>query len=202
MFDGMIFDMDGTLVNFVKQVTESWNETCKRHKWNKTFSYQQLQSIMGLTCKEIGAIFFPEIDVDKAQERVELCCYEEVEYLEKHMGETYIPNEMFLKKLSNKYKLFIVSNCQKGYIEVFLKHFNYEKYFIETLNSSNGLTKSQNIRSLVDKYKLNNAVYVGDTIKDQIAANEAKVEFIHASYGFGNVESKNKITKLEELLDL
>ena len=43
---------------------------------------------------------------------------------------------------------------------------------------------------------------IKDTIKDYQSSNEANVPFIHASYGFGKVECENKITKLEELLDL
>lgn len=200
MFDSLIFDMDGTLVNFVKEITKAWNMSCKKHNWGKQFNEEQLQNIMGLTSFEIGKIFFPEIDERTAQERVEICCKEEIEFLKNNMGKTYIPSEDFLKKLIRKYKLFIVSNCLKGYIEVFLNHFHYEKYFVETLNSSTGLTKGQNIKALVEKYDLKKPVYIGDTIKDKMAADEANVFFIHAAYGFGHVDCINKISKLEELL--
>ncbi len=200
MIDAMIFDMDGTLVNFVSQITKSWNMTCKKYNWERTFTKDEIQNVMGLNSHDIGVVLFPNINENEAQKRIEICSAEEIDYLEKEMGDTYIPNEKFLMDLSSKYSLFIVSNCLKGYIEVFLKHFHYEKYFIETVNSSNGLTKGENIHYLVEKYQLKNPVYIGDTIKDKISSEEAKVTFIHASYGFGKVDCEYKIHNLQELL--
>ncbi len=200
MMDAMIFDMDGTLVNFVSQITKSWNLSCQKYNWQRSFTKDEIQGVMGLNSHDIGVILFPNVDEKEAQRRIEICSAEEIFYLEKEMGETYVPNEQFLIDLSSKYKLFIVSNCLKGYIETFLKHFHYEKYFIETVNSSNGLSKGENIRYLVDKYHLESPIYVGDTIKDKISSDEAKVTFVHASYGFGKVVCKYKINKLEDLL--
>lgn len=200
MFENMIFDMDGTLVDFVDQITKSWNLSLKEHLWDQKITKTQIKNIMGLTCKEIGLYLFPNVDSFVSTKMVEMLCEEEVKYLEKNMGKTYIPNEQFLIDLTKKHQLFIVSNCKQGYIEVFLKHFHYEKYFIETLNSSNNHSKDQNIKYLVEKYNLKNVVYIGDTIKDQLAAQLANVDFIHASYGFGQVECDKKINNITELL--
>ena len=203
MFDSIIFDMDGTLVNFLDQMLISWNLTCKKYGWNKEISFEELKGAMGLNGHDIGVKFFPDIDEDEATRRVEICSDEEIDYFDKvEIGKTYIPNEQFLIDLSKKYKLFIVSNCLKGYIEIFLKKYNFEKYFIDSANAANGKTKAENIRYIVEKHNLINPVYVGDTIKDYQSSNEANVPFIHASYGFGKVECENKITKLEDLLDL
>ena len=35
-----------------------------------------------------------------------------------------------------------------------------------------------------------------------LSSNEAGVDFIHAAYGFGEVDCEKKINSLEELLDL
>ena len=80
--------------------------------------------------------------------------------------------------------------------------YNFEKYFIDSANAANGLTKAQNIENIVKKHNLQNPVYVGDTIKDKQSSDEANVEFIFASYGFGNVECDKKIASLEELLNI
>lgn len=203
MYDSIIFDMDGTLVDFLNEMVDSWNLTCKRHNWNKVITYEELKKCMGLTPLEIGRIMFENIDEKEAEKRVEICSYEEVEYFDKvQIGKTFIPNEEFLINLSQKYKLFIVSNCLEGYIEVFLKKYNYSKYFLDYLNASNGLTKAQNIQEIIKRNNLNNPVYIGDTVKDQLSCIEAKVDFIYASYGFGIVEHNKKISSLNELLTI
>lgn len=203
MYDSIIFDMDGTLVNFLNQMVVSWNLTCKKYGWDKVITYEEMKSVMGLNGHDIGVRFFPNIDEDEATRRVFVCSAEEIEYFDKvEIGDTYIPNEEYLIKLSSKYKLFIVSNCLEGYIEIFLKKYNYEKYFIDSANAANGLTKAQNIENIVKKHNLQKPVYVGDTIKDKQSSDEANVEFIFASYGFGNVDCDKKISSLEELLDM
>lgn len=203
MYDSIIFDMDGTLVNFLNQMVVSWNLTCKKYGWDKVITYEEMKSVMGLNGHDIGVRFFPNIDEDEATRRVFVCSAEEIEYFDKvEIGDTYIPNEEYLIKLSNKYKLFIVSNCLEGYIEIFLKKYNFEKYFIDSANAANGLTKAQNIENIVKKHNLQKPVYVGDTIKDKQSSDEANVEFIFASYGFGNVDCDKKISSLEELLDM
>lgn len=203
MYDSIIFDMDGTLVNFLNQMVVSWNLTCKKYGWDKVITYEEMKSVMGLNGHDIGVRFFPNIDEDEATRRVFVCSAEEIEYFDKvEIGDTYIPNEEYLIKLSSKYKLFIVSNCLEGYIEIFLKKYNFEKYFIDSANAANGLTKAQNIENIVKKHNLQKPVYVGDTIKDKQSSDEANVEFIFASYGFGNVDCDKKISSLEELLDM
>ena len=203
MNDSIIFDMDGTLVNFLDEMLISWNLTCKNHGWNKVIEFEELKSCMGLNGHDIGVKLFPGIDEDEATKRVEICSAEEVTYFDEvKIGKTYIPNEDFLIKLSKKHKLFIVSNCLEGYIEIFLKKYNYGKYFIDFANAANGNTKAENIKMIVEKHNLKTPVYVGDTPKDLESSLEAKVEFIYASYGFQNVVWERKISKLEELLEV
>lgn len=52
------------------------------------------------------------------------CCEYENEYLGEYGATLYDKLEDTLKELSKNHKLFIVSNCQDGYIECFLKHIN------------------------------------------------------------------------------
>ncbi len=202
MYDSMIFDMDGTLVDFVLQMKDSWNASCKKYGWNKQFSKDQVQGVMGLNPHDIGVILFPEVDEVEGERRVRICSQEEIAYIREHMGKTFVPSEDFLIQLSKKYSLFIVSNCLEGYIEMFLKHFHFEKYFKDTVNAANGKSKAENIADVVKKHHLKHPVYIGDTIKDKESSNAAHVDFIHASYGFGKVDCEKKISELSELLKI
>ena len=106
MNDSIIFDMDGTLVNFLDEMLISWNLTCKNHGWNKVIEFEELKSCMGLNGHDIGVKLFPGIDEDEATKRVEICSAEEVTYFDEvKIGKTYVPNEDFLIKLSKKHKI-------------------------------------------------------------------------------------------------
>jgi phosphoglycolate phosphatase-like HAD superfamily hydrolase len=66
MCDSIIFDMDGTLVNFLKPMLASWNLTCQKYGWDKVIEYEELKSCMGLNGHDIGVRLFPGIDEDEA----------------------------------------------------------------------------------------------------------------------------------------
>ena len=104
------------------------------------------------------------------------------------------------------YFLAIVSNCQEGYIEAFLAYHGLEKYFDDTENFGHtGHGKGDNIRLVVNRNRLEQAAYLGDTQGDWEAAREAGIPFIHAAYGFGTVPAGTpairSIQELPALLD-
>ena len=50
---------------------------------------------------------------------------------------------------------------------------------------------------------IDKAIYIGDTIKDKEAANEAGIPFIQALYGFDkDLNEKYKINSISELVDI
>ena len=109
--------------------------------------------------------------------------------------------EATLTKLKKDYPLYIVSNCQSGYIEAFLEHYGFGHYFedIECFGN-NGLQKGENIRRLAERNGLTKAVYVGDIQGDYDATMEAGLEFIHAAYGFGAIRQETaRIYSFREL---
>lgn len=202
MIDAFILDMDGTLVDFITLVRKSWNITFKQENWNKVVSDQEIRNIMGHTTEEISKMIFKDIPLQEACHRIEKACDEENNYILRNgtHKDLFIPDEQFLRDLSAKYQLFIVSNCRKGYIEAFFQISSFKSYFIDFANSENGLSKAENIAEIVKKYHLKNPFYVGDTKMDYRASKQANVSFIHAAYGYGKVCCQNKINHLNELL--
>ena len=66
-----------------------------------------------------------------------------------------------------------------------------------------GTSKGQTIRTLMEKYQIENCAYIGDTQGDYEATVEAGVPFIFCAYGFGNPQGWTaKIEKIEDLLTL
>jgi phosphoglycolate phosphatase len=109
-----------------------------------------------------------------------------------------------LEQLAEDYPLFIVSNCQAGYIEAFLDAYHLSALFIDFRSSEvSGRTKAENIRDLVQRYALRSPVYIGDTQLDAEAAALAEVPFIYASYGFETVTGADyTITGFADLLSV
>ena len=53
---------------------------------------------------------------------------------------------------------------------------------------------------VIERNRLDRAVYLGDTLGDQRAAEEAGIPFLHAAYGFGQIANdENFISSLSEL---
>ena len=128
----------------------------------------------------------------------------ECTYLSREGGRLYDRVEAVLEQLSRKYKLYIVSNCQEGYIESFYAYHKLGKYFLDFENPGRtGLSKGENIGLIMERNGLAEAIYVGDTIGDQQAARQAGIPFVYAAYGFGEVDDFDySIHRFEELLEL
>eukprot|EP00130_Batrachochytrium_dendrobatidis_P008629 XP_006683504.1 hypothetical protein BATDEDRAFT_93263 [Batrachochytrium dendrobatidis JAM81] len=151
----------------------------------------------------VGEKLLPELEKDMRAEVIQACCDLENGYLTTQGGILYENVERTLEILSKQYKLFIVSNCQDGYIEAFYKYHGLEKYFIDYENPGRtGLSKGENIKLVMERNQLENPVYVGDTVGDQQAAKQAGIPFIFATYGFGEAtDYEYHIDRFDVLVD-
>lgn len=206
MKKGIIFDLDGTLWDSSEQVVEAWNEVLSRYPdLNRQITSADMQGYMGKTMYDIAALMLPDTEVQLRNRIMDECCENEHVYLEKHNGTLYPQLEETLTKLKEKgYSLYIVSNCQDGYIQLFLKVNHLEKYFDDIeCQGATGKPKSDNISLVVQRNALDKAFYVGDTLLDMQSADKAGVPFIHAAYGFGKPDRETpKIHSFSELPEL
>lgn len=202
MKKGIIFDMDGTLWDSTEKITESWNLVIEESGlMKKTLLIEEVQSVMGKTMTVIADILFAELEKKERYELLEKCCIMENEYLKAHGGMLYPEVKKTLEVLNEKYPLYIVSNCQAGYIEAFLEHYDFGKYFEDIeCYGNNKLQKADNIKLIVERNQLDKAVYIGDIQGDYDASMKAEVGFIHAAYGFGTIGVK--VPKAESFADL
>lgn len=187
---GIIFDMDGTLWDSAEGVAKSWSEVVSRkHAPDRVITTEEIKRLMGKTMDKIADDLFPELPAEQRMELMDRCCEYENEYLRAHGGILYPRLEETLQELHKQYHLYIVSNCQSGYIEAFLGYYGFEDYFEDIeCYGNNGLKKGDNIRKIVERNKLTDSVYVGDIQGDYDASMEAGIKFIYAAYGFGNIK--------------
>lgn len=199
-FDGVIFDLDGTLWDSVETVTASWNQALIRLGAKPRFVPHDIVCIMGKTTPEIAALYFSDFGADALRVAGE-CIQEENAYIAEHGGFLYPGVEQMLRTLSAEMPLFIVSNCDHGYIEAFLSYFQLEKYFTATIcNGDSPIGKAANIARVLREHSLSRPVYIGDTQWDEEAANAAACPFIHAAYGFGTARAPLSVLSAPEKL--
>ena len=194
--------LDGTLWDALNQITISWNLTMEKFHYPYRFSLEDVKSIMGLTPEETCQLLFKDKSLKEGLDIFHLLVKEEINYLSKHPGTIYENEDQVLSVLSAKYDLYVISNSDKGYIENYLSTCNKEKYFKGHICADDlGLPKWKNILYVKKKEKIDEVIYVGDTLKDKIESERAHVKFIHAAYGFGKIDDDQvKINNLRELI--
>lgn len=196
--ESLIFDMDGTLWDSSRSVAESWNEVLENLPdcADIRLTAKDIQSIMGLTMDVIADKFFGNTSKARRMEIMELCSSHENDYLLVHGGMLYDGVEETLAALRRDHRLFIVSNCQSGYIECFLKYYSLDKFFTDHICwGDNNLSKGDNIRLIAERNHISDGAYVGDTQGDCDSAYYADMKFIHAAYGFGTADRSDGIIR-------
>jgi phosphoglycolate phosphatase len=141
---------------------------------------------MGLPDDEVGRHLLPE-QKEGDQRKLLLECYtEEIATIRRRGGDLYPAIETVLNTLASKRPLYIVSNCQDGYIEAFLEYHGFADLFRDfECSGRTGMKKSRNIGLILERNGIRKGVYIGDTALDEQSAREAGLPFIHSEYGFG-----------------
>lgn len=130
MKKGILFDMDGTLWDSARQVAESWNLAAAESGYPDChLTTEDIRSVMGKTMDKIAAQLFPFTKGQEREALLEACCRVENDYLREHGGMLYPDLRPAMEILKEKYHLYIVSNCQAGYIEAFLDHYDFRDLF-------------------------------------------------------------------------
>ncbi|MFI3239384.1 MAG: HAD family hydrolase [Bacteroidales bacterium] len=187
--DSIIFDMDGTLWDAVDSYTEIWNRSSKDMGLDRVITNDDLIDQMG---KPIAGIVMelygssPNFDLDRY---IHLLEHYENTLMPVLGGITYPNMQSGIKQLSEKYKIFLISNCAERGLDMFMDYTGIREYITDSLTyGQTQAVKSINIKRLIDQYGLKNALYVGDTQGDCNETHRAGIPFVFASYGFGKCE--------------
>ena len=205
-FDSIIFDLDGTLWDSTGNVAIAWEEARKQVDYDiETITVERVKSITGMAYDVIFEVLLPDLEVEKRDHFKAICAQSEIDVLDARGGALYPGLTETIQYLAAKYKLYIVSNCQSGYIETFLRHCPVARYFSgHQCYGTKGQPKAENIKDIVIDHQLKAPVYVGDTTGDRNSATKAGVPFIFANYGFGAIDGGAIATigSLGELMEL
>ena len=204
---GIIFDVDGTLWDSTEMVAVAWNKVIKDEGIeHKELEEKDLKKEFGKPMEAIGESLFPEMPKDEMMKLMEKMLKYENGLVAAGPCVIFEGVQETIKKLSEKYPLYIVSNCQDGYIEAFIKAHHMEKYFEDTeCWGRTRLSKGESNKILIARNHLKNPIYVGDTAGDYQSAVDAGIPFVYAAYGFGEVQDCayeiQSIRELPEVLE-
>lgn len=188
--DAIIFDLDGTLWDTSSACATGWNNVLRRNQISfREIHANDVRSVAGQPHAECIRQVFQGIPDKLIQILTQETSEEDSRMVRERGGELYPGVKSGLNLLAAQYPLYIVSNCQKGYIETFFEYTELSSLFKDFECWGNtGLEKAENLQNLIQRNRLLSPVYVGDTQGDSLAARQSAIPFVHAKYGFGKCD--------------
>lgn len=202
-YESLIFDIDGTLWDSRTLVAEGYNIQLEREGLSHLcVTAEDLKPLFGKVMTQIADVIFASIPKEDRYDLMQRCMATENRHLHEnpcHIGYPGIRETM--EKLSKQYRLFIVSNSQRGYPELCMEKLGIGDFITGHLCfGDTGTSKGKTIRALMERHNIENCAYIGDTQGDYEATLEAGVPFIWCTYGFGKPEGYDR--KIEQFADL
>ena len=205
-YESLIFDIDGTLWDSRALVAEGYNIQLRSEGLEHLcVTAEDFLPLFGKVMTEIADVIFASIPEPERYALMERCMATENEYLHRNPCRIGYPGiRETMEKLSKNYRLFIVSNSQRGYPELCIEKLGLGDYISGHLCfGDTGAEKGVTIRRLMERHGIESAAYIGDTQGDLEAAKMAGIDFIFAAYGFGDpAHWTAKIQEFGELLEL
>ncbi len=177
--DGVIFDLDGTLWDATEPAYEALIRIEEKEGTEIT-SREKFMGLIGKPMDEIARAALLGMEPDKKKKAFE-DFYELELALIRQGGSFLFPNLVeTLEELKEDFPLFIVSNCQEGYIETFLEVHGLAYLFQDFLSwGASPQPKGDNILLIMKNHGLKSPVYVGDTRGDELASLHAGIPYYH-----------------------
>jgi len=202
-FDALIFDLDGTLWDVTEASAVGWNNSLQLLGLTKTVTGDDIRRVVGKPTPVCAEILFPE-EKEYHQKILEVLGKFEEAAIRSQGGKFYDSLLETLNALARRYQLYLVSNCQRWYLDLFFELSGTRSFFKDSdcFGNSNR-NKPEMLKNLKQEQGLSKPVYVGDTGLDEEAAREAGYAFIHAGYGFGKAKAPDLvIDSLQDLLKI
>ena len=184
--DSLIFDMDGTLWDNVDSYVIVWNKGLERIGYDSRVTREDLLGLMGKEARVMLNFILPQSSKAAQDELFDEVVHQYQLLLPIMKPKIYQGVYEGLEKLSEKYPLFLLSNCEEGGLVNFMKHTGTTHLFTDHMEHGQNLKpKSFNMKLLKERNNLQETVYIGDTDSDSKAAADAGVPFVFMTYGFG-----------------
>ncbi len=205
----IIFDMDGTLIRSSSIEIEALQNAFSRFFQRRNSSPpeiapEQIIRGIGAPSDEFYRSLLPVEDQGNWKEFRDLVAEEEAKGLEKKRI-TFPGTIRVLKELKRRgYRLALVSNCNREYLDKVVETQHLERYFDLALCLTDGVgeRKSDIFRHIIQQFG-ENSIVIGDRYYDVEAALENNLPCIGTLYGYGGrKELADTLTWVADIRDL
>ena len=202
--ENLIFDLDGTLFNSAPQIIDCFRRVLANR--NIETKNEITDSIIGPPIKETLENLIPKEYKDKIDRLIE-DFIELYDHSYCHRTKLYDGVIETLETLSRKKNLILITNKRLFPTEKMLKSADimkfFDSYFSVDPNDKSKRNKTLLIAETIKSLNIDskNAVYIGDTVGDQIASKENNIKFAFACWGYGQLNKQADIY-LEDITEL
>jgi len=214
MYKGVIFDLDGTLLNTLGDLTSAVNHVCKEYGY-KQRTIEEVRSFVGNGIRNLISRVVPNgyenPDFEDMMATFQTYYAENVAVLT-HPYEGVLQCLKSLKE--NGIKVAIVSNKRQALVDIL-----YKKFFEDLVefaygeDEANGIIKKPNpmmVNLALEKLNLkkDEAIYVGDSNVDKNTADNSNMDCCLVTYGFRDkveleiLDAKYLIDDINDLLEI
>lgn len=203
MKNTIVFDFDGTLYDSYEGIKLAFNQSSlqlfnKKNLLNK--------NDIGPKLKDLYLRAFDNLYVESYLKFEDL-------FRQNYDNKYYIFGQLYegVKELldfnyKQEYKMFIISNKPQKILDKTIEELKISQYFISIIGSNTSLindgNKIEKLKTIIDIYNIDtdNCYVFGDTVEDLNMAKLNGCDFIHANYGYGQInESCRFVDSVKDL---
>lgn len=194
IYSGIIFDLDGTLLNTLGDLANSMNFVLEKHGF-PTHDIEKYNYFVGKGMQELVRRTLPFEEPEKAL--VEICLSQLKEQYSKKWHELTMPYAEIEELLDNLYnkdmKISVLSNKPDEFTKLMIDKFFGLKRFDFVFGSRGGIPNKPDPYSALEiaslsKIEPSKYLYLGDTDVDMITANNAGMYAIGVTWGFRSAD--------------
>ncbi len=197
-YRNIIFDLDGTLLNTIEDLTDGVNHVMEMYGYN-TYSINEIKSFVGNGIMKLMERAVPN---GKENEKFDDMYNEFKSYYTNHCRIKTRPYDGILDLLTRLkeqgYGLAIVSNKNDSAVKELARYF-FDEYISVAIGQSETTRKKpapDTVYEAIKQLPEGRSLYVGDSEVDKMTADNAKTDCVLVSWGF---RDKNMLVNLEPL---
>ena len=190
-----LFDLDGVLIDSKKMMSHAWTKCQLEHNLDQPFSEY---------FKHIGKPFrdiMKELGIENSDAVKNTYDKASMQLMDEFL--VFYPGvEDTLNKLKKGYKIAVVTSKTAERTKVILEKLDVEfDYIVSPKKGLRGKPAPDQILWCLAMINTDpkDAIYVGDMQVDYDASQRAGTGFIHATYGYGNVECELSVDQIDQL---